>query len=99
MEVEQHPFAAMTAGQRYYFTVKLQANMAEITEYEDDLFQVCSPFLEISLLTLQECIVKMLENNRSREEMTEAITDFIGREKTEKLVQWYVCCDYFRVPF
>lgn len=74
MEPEKHPFAAMTAGQRYYFTVKLQSNMAELTEYDDDLFQ--------------ECIIKMLENSRSREEMTEAITDFIGGEKTEKLVQW-----------
>jgi hypothetical protein len=40
MEPEKHPFAAMTAGQRYYFTVKLQSNIGELTEYEDDLFQV-----------------------------------------------------------
>jgi hypothetical protein len=40
MEVEKHPFAALTAGQRYYFLIRLQSNLGELTEYEDDLFRV-----------------------------------------------------------
>jgi hypothetical protein len=31
----------------------------------------------------------MLENSRTKIEMIETITDFIGKEKTEKLVEWY----------
>jgi hypothetical protein len=71
---EPHPFAVLTDGQKYYFIVKLQANLGELTEYDDDLFE--------------QCIIKMLENSRTREDMTESITDFIGREKTENLIKW-----------
>lgn len=37
---EAHPFASLTDGQKYYFIVKLQANIGELTQYEDEIFEV-----------------------------------------------------------